>query len=200
MIKYIVMAAIVLLSPHVALAEDTPASKLRGQEIYHFDKSHTNIMWFVSHIGFSKSMGQFMDYDGQIILNHGNPALSSVKITFKTASVMTGLPKFDEHLRSADFLDVEKYPTASFISRKVTLLDGNEASVEGDFTLLGVTKPLTLKVRLNKRAMDIPKNIMRTGFSAKTTIKRSLWGMEKYLPFIGDEVTIRIEAEALKTQ
>ncbi|MBL4613028.1 MAG: YceI family protein [Emcibacter sp.] len=188
------LAIFLLLSPLAAQAAD---SKALGREIYHFDKSHTNIMWFVSHIGFSKSMGQFMDYEGQIILDHDNPDQSLVKITFKTASIMTGLPKFDAHLKSADFFDVEKYPTASFTSTKVTLGDAGRATVDGEFTLLGVTKPLTLTVRLNKRAMDIQKNRMRAGFSVKTTVKRSLWGMKNYLPFVGDDVTIRIEAEAM---
>ncbi len=190
------MAVLLLFSPLSALAE----VKITGKEIYHFDKSHTNIMWFASHMGFSDSMGQFMDFDGKIILDHDNPDQSSVTFTLKTASIMTGLPEFDKHLKTADFFDVEKYPTARFVSKKVTLLDENLAQVEGDFTLLGRTLPLVLKVRLNKRAMDIQKNIMRTGFSVKTTVKRSRWGMKKYLPFVGDQVKIRIEAEALISQ
>lgn len=188
-----VLVFLVLLSPVAAQAE----VKLVGKEVYHFDKTHTNILWFVSHLGFSNSMGQFMDYDGQIILDHDNPEQSSVTISIKTASIMTGLADFDTHLKTVDFFNVEKYPTATFVSTKVTLLENNRATVEGSFTLLGITKPLTLKVRFNKRAMDIQKNIMRTGFSVKTTVKRSLWGMKHYLPFIGDDVIIRIEAEAL---
>lgn len=187
---------LMLFSPLLTQAEDI---KL-GREVYNFDTDHTNIMWFASHLGFSNSMGQFMEYDGQIILDHGHPDQSSVNITIQTASIMTGLPKFDTHLKSADFFDVEKYPTATFTSTKVTLEDGDKAIVDGNFTLLGITKPLTLKIRLNKRSMDIPKNKMRTGFSVKTTVKRSLWNMKKYLPFVGDDVIIRIEAEALVNQ
>lgn len=171
-----------------------------GRETYHFDKTHTNIMWFANHIGFSKSMGQFMEFDGQVILDHDRPELSCVTVTLKTASIMTGQEKFDAHLKSSDFFDVENFPTATFISRKVSLLENNKASVEGDFTLLGVTRPLTLKIRLNKRAMDIQTNKFRAGFTASTTVKRSKWGMKKYLPFVGDNVKIRIEAEALINQ
>lgn len=186
-------AVFIMLSPLTVQAAT-------GIETYHFDKPHTNIMWFVSHIGFSNSMGQFMDYDGKIILNHDNPQLSSVKITINTASIMTGQEKFDAHLKSGDYFNVEKYPTATFNSTKVTLQEDDRATVYGDFTLLGITKPLTLIIRLNKRAMDILKNKMRTGFSVKTTIKRSDWGMTHYLPFVGDDVIIRIEAEALIDQ
>lgn len=184
---------ILLALPFVALAQDGVA----GRESYHFDKAHTNIMWFVSHIGFSSSMGQFMDYQGRIILDFDKPELSSVRITISTASLMTGSDEFDARIKGADFLEVEKYPTATFISKKVTLLKDNQALVDGDFTLHGQTHPLTLKVRLNKRAMDIQKNIMRAGFSVKAKFRRKSWGMEHYLPFIGDNVIIRIEAEAL---
>lgn len=187
------MAAFMLFSPLLAQAEN----KVRGVEIYHFDKAHTNIMWFISHIGFSNSMGQFMDYEGRIILDHDNPDQSSVTITIKTPSIMTGQAEFDTHLKSADFFNVAKYPTATFVSTKVILLGENKATVEGKFTLLGITRPLTLKVRLNKRAMDIPTNKMRTGFSVRTTLKRSRWGLKYYLPFVGDDVIIRIETEAL---
>ncbi len=196
MIRYSLMVVVAIFT----LFNFQMSQAATGIETYHFDKSHTNIMWFVNHIGFSNSMGQFMDFDGQIILNHDNPDQSSVRITFKTASIMTGLPKFDEHLKSDEFFNVKKYPTASFTSTKVTLIEDNRATVDGNFTLLGVTKALTLKVRFNKRAMDIQKNIMRTGFSVKTTVKRSRWGMKKYLPLVSDDVIIRIEAEALIDQ
>lgn len=199
MTRYFLKTVVVLLlglSPGPGYAEDN----VRVREVYRFDKDHTNIVWYVSHMGFSKSMGQFMDYDGQIILDHDNPAQSSVTITLQTASIMTGLADFDAHLKSADFFDVEKYPVATFTSTKIILLTDRRAKVEGNFTLLGITRPVTLNVRFNKRALDIKTNKMRTGFSIKTTVKRSRWGMKKYLPFVGDNVIIRIEAEALINQ
>ncbi|MCK5424187.1 MAG: polyisoprenoid-binding protein [Emcibacter sp.] len=188
-----VLVFLLLFSPIAAQAE----VNMVGKEVYHFDKTHTNILWFFNHIGFSNSMGQFMDYDGQIILDHDNPDQSSVTITIKTTSIMTGHAEFDELLRGVDYFHVDKFPTATFTSTKVTLTDEKKATVDGDFTLLGITRPLTLKVRLNKRGMDIIKNKMRTGFSVRTTIKRSRWGLTHYLPFVGDDVIIRIETEAL---
>jgi len=195
----LVIMVLLMISPLAVMADEGGFSNIKGTEIYHFDKAHTNIMWFADHIGFSRSLGQFMDYDGKIELNFDHPDQSSVMITLKTASVMTGQPKFDDHLKSADFFDVEKYPTARFVSKKITLGEGNNATVEGDFTLLGVTKSLTLQIQMNKRAMDITKNIRRVGFSGKAIVKRSRWGMKKYLPFIGDDVIMRFEAEALIT-
>jgi len=196
--KYLIKSCgvlLLLLSAPAVYAEDQAV----GRETYVFDKAHTNIMWFVSHIGYSDSMGQFMDYQGRIILDHDQPEQSSVKITLDTASIMTGQPEFDKHLRSADFFDVEKYPAAHFESTRVTVTGKDRATVDGLFTLLGKSRPLSLDVRFNKRGMDIEKNTPRAGFSARATVKRSLWGMKKYLGFVGDNVKIRIEAEALVT-
>lgn len=164
---------------------------------YGFDKSHTNIIWFAGHKGYSKSMGQFMDFDGDVVLDSDNPAASSVEITISMDSMTTGLAKFDAHLKSPDFFDVAQYSTASFKSTKV-IFQGNRAKVEGDFTLLGKTLPLVLDVVLNKRDTDMSAPEVRAGFSAKATIKRSKWGMNKYVPFIGDDIDIVIEAEIVK--
>ena len=129
------VALLMILSPLTALAADETGG---SKETYHLDKRHTNIMWFTSHMGFSNSMGQFMDFEGQVTLDPENPDQSSVTLTIQTASIMTGLEDFDKHLKSADFFDVEKFPTATFTSHKVTLLEDNQASVEGEFTLVRV--------------------------------------------------------------
>ena len=194
--------SILALSAALALSFTAPIfsqaeEKVTGTETYIFDKSHTNIMWFADHLGFSKSMGQFMDYDGEYVLNFDKPEESRINISIKTASVMTGLPKFDAHLKNADFFDVEKYPTADFKSEEIILKGENEAEVKGSFTMLGVTKPLTLMVKFNKRAMDTYANNIRTGFSVKTKIKRSEFGMNKYVPFVSDEIPLVIETEGL---
>lgn len=165
---------------------------------YVFDKDHTNIIWFAGHKGYSKSMGQFMDYSGDIVIDKANPAASSMTVVIKTGSIMTGLAKFDAHLKSPDFFNVGKYPTATFKSTKVTLDGENKAVVEGNFTMLGKTNPVTLKVKLNKMDMDYGAADTRAGFSAKTTLKRSLWGMKMYVPFVSDDIKIIIEAELVK--
>lgn len=188
------VATFLLLFSYATLqAQENPT----GQEAYDFDPDHTSILWFANHIGYSDSSGQFMDFDGDIMLDYDNPAQSSVKITIETASIRTGLDDFDAHLKSKDFFHVEQFPTMTFESRKVTLTGDRTAEIEGDLTLLGQTKPVALRARFNKRGMDIQKNFLRTGFSVRTTIKRSDWGMKAYLPLVGDEVDILIEAEGL---
>jgi polyisoprenoid-binding protein YceI len=93
---------------------------------------------------------------------------------------------------------VEKYPTAVFESTHITLIEEESAKVKGNFIMLGRTNEITLKVRFNKRAMDPILNRMRTGYSIRSTMKRSQWGMDQMLAFVSDEINITIEAEALK--
>jgi len=188
---------LILMVSFFGLTHVQAADKMSGTEKFTFENIHTNILWLADHLGFSKSTGQFLDFSGEFMLNYDAPAESTVEITIQTASISTGLPNFDAHLKTADFFDVEKYPTATFKSTKVTLKTEKTAEVEGELTMLGKSKPLTLQVRFNKRGIDVYKNVPRAGFSVRTTVKRSLWGMEKYLPLVGDDVKLIIEAEGL---
>ena len=166
-------------------------------EKYVFDKSHTNIMWFASHFGFSDSMGQFMEYDGHILLDRDTPENSAVEVNIHTASVMTGLEKFDAHLKSGDFFDVDTFPLATFKSTRVDVIDRQHAKVLGDFTLLGKTHPLLLQVTLNKIGVNPYNQKQTAGFDVSATLKRSEFGMDYALPGVGDEVKLQIKAEAV---
>ncbi len=172
-------------------------SSVKAADVYEFDTTHTNIMWFASHFGFSDSMGQFMEYDGHFTIDEANPENSSVEITIQTDSIMTGLDKFDDHLKSEDFFAVEKHPVAFFKSTKVKRTGENTADVMGELTLLGITRPLTLQVKKNKIGKNPFNQKQTAGFTAKTTIKRSEFGMDYALPGIPDEVDILIETEGI---
>lgn len=185
-------AAVVMLSlPVAAQAADS----------YQFDPTHTNIVWRASHFGFSSPSGRFGIKEGMLVLDEAAPEKSTVNVTIDAASLVTGIDKFDDHLKGEEFLDTSKFPDATFKSTKVELLEGGgkgpaQASVAGDLTLHGVTKPVVLTVTLNKQG-DHPMNQKKTvGFSATTTIKRSEFGIDKYTPGVSDEVVISIEAEA----
>ncbi len=164
-------------------------------EIYKFDTNHTSINWSANHFGFSSPSGKFTDVDGTLTLDEASPQNSLVEIIIKTDSISTGNSKFDEHLKSPDFFYTEKFPTAKFVSTSVTPFGKTSAKVQGNLTLLGITKPVTLNVKVNKIGLN-PINQKKTaGFSATTTIKRSQFGMEFGLPGISDEVKIAIESE-----
>lgn len=173
------------------------AAEAAKPEKYVFDKYHTNILWFASHFGFSDSEGQFAEFDGSITLDESRPENSSVEITIKTASVLTGILKFDEHLKSKDFFNSEKFPEAKFTSNGIEITGENTAMVHGDLTLLGKIRPVILDVTLNKIGKNPFTQQKTAGFTAKTTIKRSEFGMTYGLPGVPDEVKIHIETELL---
>lgn len=189
MIKNTLRAALVL-----GLMGGT-AFSAQAAETYKLDASHTAITWHVNHFGFSTPSGKFMSVDGEVTLDEAKPEASSVKVTIQIDGINSGVPKLDEHLKAADFFDVAKYPTATFVSKKVTPTGKDTAKVEGDFTLRGITKPVTLDVKLNKIAENMFK-LKTAGFTASTTIKRSEFGMSTYVPNLGDDVKIEIESEA----
>jgi len=165
-------------------------------DTYTLDPSHTNITWHAEHFGFSKPNGKFPGVQGTLTLDEQKPENSKVNVTIQTASILTGIAKFDAHLKSADFFNVEKFPTATFVSDKVEPSGKDMAKVQGTLTLLGVAKPITLDVKLNKIGEN-PINKKKTaGFSATTTIKRSEFGMSYGTPGVGDEVVVTIESEA----
>jgi len=165
-------------------------------ETYKFDANHTTVNWSANHFGFSNPTGKFTDFDGALVLDEKNPANSSLDVTIKIDSLNTGLPKFDKHLKSADFFNVDKFPTAKFVSTSVKLVGKKAAKVSGNLTLLGVTKPVTLDVKLNKHAVNDFTQKMTAGFSATATIKRSEFGMNYGVPGIADNIKLTIEAEA----
>lgn len=176
-----------------ALALATPAF---AAENYTLDPNHTNITWQANHFGFSNPDGKFASATGTLVLDRENPVNSKVEVTIATNGLVTGLPTFDEHIKSDKFLNVAQFPTATFVSDKVELTGKDTARVTGNLTLLGVTKPVVLEVKLNQIGINPINSKQTAGFSATTTIKRSDWGMTTYVPNISDEVKISIEAEA----
>jgi filamentous hemagglutinin family protein len=112
--------------------------------------------------------------------------------------VITGIPELDDHLRKDVFFDVKKFPTATFVSNKVVVTGKDAAKVSGILTVHGVSKPITLIVKLNKVGVNPITEKKTAGFTASTTLKRSDYNISTLLPGLGDEVKINIEAEAYK--
>lgn len=165
-------------------------------ESYKFDPHHTSVVWTAGHFGFSNPNGKFSEIEGDLTLDEKNPAKSEVKVVIKMANLFTGYNNFDNHLKSDDFFNVEKFATATFNSTKVTITGKNTAKVVGDLTLLGVTKPVTLNVKLNKIDVSPISQKKTAGFSASAVIKRSEFGINYAVPGVTDAVKLTIEAEA----
>lgn len=181
-----------LLSAVSALAL---AATAQAADHYTIDPQHANVVWKANHLGFSNPSGKFAEVSGHFMLDEAKPANSTVVVTIKPGSVVTGIPKFDEHLKSADFFESAKFPEARFESTKVEVTGEKTAKVHGNLTLKGITKPVVLDVTLNKIG-EHPMNQKKTaGFSATTTLKRSDFGIDYGIPAVSDEVQIELEVE-----
>lgn len=164
---------------------------------YKIDPSHTFPNFTVSHLGFSTMHGRFNETTGTIVMDREGGE-SSVEVTIQTASIDTGHDERDEHLRSADFFNVAQYPTITYKSDKVYFQGKDRAVVNGHLTMLGTTKRVTLYVDSIHCGEHPMSGDQVCGFNAIATVKRSDFGMTKYVPAISDEIDIRIEAEAVK--
>lgn len=162
---------------------------------YEIDPNHTQVLASWSHFGFSNPVANFGEADGAIVYDAENVSASSVEVTLPLSGLNAFVPDFNDHLRSADFFEAEKYPQATFKSTKVEAAGKDKLRVTGDLTIRGVTRSVDLDVNLNKAGMG-SNDQPRIGFDASTTIKRSDFGLGKYLPNVSDEVTLRITTEA----
>lgn len=174
----------------------TLSSVAKAEETYLLDTHHTNVVWHANHLGFSTPSGGFSRVEGELVLDEENPVNSRINVTISTASVHTGIEKFDAHLKSKDFFNVEQFPMATFSSNTVEKTGADTAKVHGTLTLLGVAKPAVLEVKLNKMGIHPMLGKKTAGFSAVTTIKRSDFGMNYGIPNVADDIQVTIEAEA----
>jgi len=168
-----------------------------------FDTAHSNITFSVRHMVVSKTRGKFAKWSGELVFDPGDVAKSKIDVTIDAASIDTNEPQRDEHLRSPDFLDVQKHPHLTFRSRKVQDLGDNRVRVTGDLTIAGATREVVLEVESQGRAKD-PWGGERAGFSARTHIDRGDFGLtyNKALEaggfLVGTRVDIEIEIEAVR--
>jgi polyisoprenoid-binding protein YceI len=194
MIKKALYFCLYILMAHNVSAQETNNCK----EIYEIDKTYTSIVWYADRMGYSKTIGRFAEFEGTIELNSCDVEKSKIQIKIDTNSITSGAAEIDRQLKSVTFFDVENYPQATFESMNISLSENDSANVKGKFTMLGKTRDITLKVKFNKKAMDPLTNKMRAGYSIRTNVKRSRWGMDQLLAFVSDDINIVIEAEALK--
>ncbi len=166
---------------------------------YALDKTHADVVFWVDHLGYSKTWGRFNALDGTLMLDQENPENSAVAIVIRAGTIDTNLKKRDEHLRSPDFFNVQEFPTITFTSTKVEPTGERTAMITGDFTMLGVTKTIGFEATVNKVApfpMDKSKEVV--GISAETVIDRTEFGMGYGAGAIGTEIPIFLELEFIR--
>lgn len=195
------MRTIWVFTAALALGAGTMAAQASSWTI---DKSHSEADFAVKHMGISTVHGSFRGVSGTVKFEAGNSAVWSVEATIDTNTVDTGVAARDKSLRSADFLDVEKYPTMTFKSANVKT-QGSMYLITGDLTLHGVTKPVTLTLESpgNEQVGMDAKSVHR-GFTATTTINRKDFGvmwngtLKSGDAVVGDQVKIELDIEAVR--
>ncbi|MET3663807.1 YceI family protein [Caulobacter sp. 1776] len=200
---YVALAAALLTAPAALAAPGVSSVKPADLPAGHYvlDNKHAVLTAKLKHMGYSYYTLRFTRLDADFHYDPKSPEASKINVTIDPASLDTatgadafGL-KFDKELTGDGWLEVAKYPTITFVSTSIDVGDGQHGSVTGDLTFHGVTKPVVLDVTFNGVGSGMIPLTTRTGFSAMTSIKRSEFGVGKYAPLIGDEVTLNIEVE-----
>lgn len=186
--KYVVLFLALALLP--LGASSAPVS-------YTVDPAHSFPYFEINHLGFSTVRGRFNSTEGKISLDQANKS-GSVDIAINASSVDTAHAKRDDHLRSPDFLNAAEFPQITYKSTKVAINGDGSAKVEGNLTILGVSKPVALDVKRFTCGTNPMSKKEMCGFDAITTIKRSDFGVNYALPGVGDEMKILLNVEAYK--
>ncbi len=166
-------------------------------ETYVIEPTHSMPRFEYSHFGYSLQLSRFDTTSGNITLDR-NAKSGSIDVSIDAKSVNTGSTLFNGHIQGEDFLDTAKYPTITFSSNKLKFDGDKVVSVDGNLTIKGITKPVTLTVN---SFLCMPHPMMKKeacGATATAMVKRSDFNMGKYAPYVGDDVTLTIPVEAVK--
>ncbi len=179
----------------IAFAFSAPAFAV--PETFIIDNNHTNPSFSYSHFGFTIQTARFNKTSGSVVLDR-TAKTGAVDVVIDTRSVDTVSPQLNEHIQGPDFLDTAAFPTATFKSTKVAFDGDRPVAIDGNLTMKGVTRPITLKVTSYQLAPHPFAKKDAIGANAVATVKRSEFNAGKYAPNVGDDVTISIAIEAIK--
>lgn len=186
---FVVLAA---FAPAMAQTTTDPAAVQAGS--YALETNHARVLFAVNHMGFSTWYGDFSGATGSLTLDPKKPQSAALSVSIPVASVTTTNAVLDGELKSADWFDAAKFPTISFTSTKVTVLSPTTARVEGNLTFHGVTKPVALDASFKATGTNPMSKAVTIGFEVKGHLKRSDFGVAKYVPLVGDDVDLIISA------
>lgn len=178
-----------------------PLAGLAAGHDYVIERPHTQISFFASHEGFSWSQGEFDRFSGSFHFDESDWSKNHVLVSIETASLRFDDQAWDGHMRSATFFNTDAFPNASFRSVRMTKTGDRSGTLEGELTLLGVTRPVTLDVTFNRAAIHSVSKLPVIGFSARGTLDRTDWGMATAAPLVASlppKVELRIEVEGIR--
>lgn len=190
-----IAAAIAVAIP--ALAQMTmpgaPDASRVAAGSYKVDNNHTQVFWTLNHLGITPLSGAFAATGGSLDIDPAKPSAAKVAVTFDVAGLIVTAPAFAKHLSTPDLFDTAKFPTATFTSTSVQS-SGNSATITGDLTIKGITKPITLDAKLYGAGVNMMSKKLNVGFTATGTLKRSDFGLGYGVPAIADQVDLKISA------
>lgn len=184
----------VLGAPALVSAQASSAPSTVQAGTYAVETHHTLAEFTVNHFGFNDFFGVIPGATGSLTINPANLAVTKLDVSLPVSGISTTNATLDGELTSADWFDAAKYPTIHFVAHKVTKTGERTARIEGDVTMHGVTRPLTLDATFGGSGVNPMSKAFTIGFSATGTLKRSEFGVSKYVPFVSDEVRIKISA------
>lgn len=188
--KSLVLAALLSASASMAMAA----------EKYVLDASHSQVVFSYNHLGFSTTYGMFSGFEGEIMFDEADPANSTVSVAMPTKSMFTGWEKRDAHFMSDDFFGATDDDMITFTSTGIEVTGEGTANITGDLTMNDVTKSVVLAANLNQLSEHPMQNKPWAGFNATTKLLRSDFGVDKFAPFVGDEIDVMISLEAMKAE
>lgn len=189
------MKKLIKLSAASLLLSAFAVPALAAPKTYVIDPTHTYPKFSYNHLGLSVQQSRFNNTSGTVVFD-AEAKTGAVDIEIDMASVDTGSDKFNDHIKGADFFDVAKFPKATFKSTRVKFDGDKPVAVDGDLTIKGVTKPVTLEVVSFAHKEHPMKRKDTIGANAHVSIKRSEFNAGKFVPVIGDDVLIQISLEA----
>ncbi|WP_257181347.1 YceI family protein [Corynebacterium cystitidis] len=172
---------------------------------FDLDRSHSSIGFSARHAMVTKIRGRFNEYESVIVVDEANPENNKATATIKVDSIDTGNADRDKHVKDGDFFAVDQYPEITFTSTKFKLDDNGEGTVEGDLTIRGITKPVTLDVEVFGVEVDA-FGVTRAGFEASTKINRKDFGIDFHAPLnsggvmISEQIALQIDGSAVKRE
>ncbi len=165
---------------------------------YKLDPNHTQVRVVWNHFGFSNPDANFTHITGTLVYDAAHPAKSSVRVNIPLSGLDAHVAKLTEHLEGPAFFDAAKFPVARFVSKRVVADGKDRLTVHGELSVHGVTRPVTLRVRVNKVGMQPMWKAPAAGFDATTTLKRTDFGVGAYVPMVSNEVHVHITVEAIE--
>lgn len=193
------MFAAVLMATATAASAQTPSPATVQAGTYAVEPVHTRVLFAVDHMGTSTWYGDFTHASGTLKLDPKNPVASQVEVSVPMATVSTTNATLDGELKGPDWFDAAKFPTMTFKSTKVTVTGPGRATIAGALTLHGVTKPVVLNARFHGAGPNPMTKAYTVGFDATGKIKRSDFGVSKYVPLVGDQVDLILSAPFVRT-